>query len=44
VLVATIDKNFASIEADDFLIDDGKNLDEFTKDVLNEWIAKNQIT
>ncbi|KAI8569898.1 hypothetical protein RHMOL_Rhmol02G0313400 [Rhododendron molle] len=26
------------------LIDDGKNPDEFTKDVLNECIAKNQIT
>lgn len=26
------------------LIDDGKNPDEFTKDVLNSCIAKNQIT
>jgi len=26
------------------LIDDGKNPDEFTKDVLNECVAKNQIT
>jgi mediator of RNA polymerase II transcription subunit 10 len=26
------------------LIDDGKNPDEFTKDVINNCIAKNQIT
>lgn len=26
------------------LIDDGKNPDEFTKEVLNSCIAKNQIT
>lgn len=26
------------------LIDDGKNPDEFTRDVLNSCIAKNQIT
>ena len=26
------------------LIDDGKNPDEFTRDVLNKCIAKNQIT
>ncbi|KAF5746881.1 mediator of RNA polymerase II transcription subunit 10b [Tripterygium wilfordii] len=26
------------------LIDDGKNPDEFTKDVLNSCIAKNQVT
>ena len=26
------------------LIDDGKNPDEFTKDVINSCIAKNQIT
>lgn len=26
------------------LIDDGKNPDEFTRDVLNTCIAKNQIT
>ncbi|KAL3655814.1 hypothetical protein CASFOL_000210 [Castilleja foliolosa] len=26
------------------LIDDGKNLDEFTRDMLNGCIAKNQIT
>jgi mediator of RNA polymerase II transcription subunit 10 len=26
------------------LIDDGKNPDEFTRDVLNSCIAKNQVT